>query len=474
MDDRRDADLGRRLELIEEPEHGAEYWDTIRAGIAENVAPERRRTTFGRLRAALTARPLRIALAAAALAAIVAAAVLFGLPRTEGPQPVRAADVVRRALSAYSSGRTWQADVLMKAPHWNESLVGFHYDHLRYRIAQSADGSYRLTRLGRAQRDGYPPATATVTDVLAYDASTGVLGHYRPGRGLTVTRNVPLGPPDTHADPLTGCDLGTIGRALQASGAFTLQDTVVDGRPAWTVTCTEGQVAGLPSPAPLVDWPVYEVTVDKRTWLPAGFREVTAGVLTAEVHFLDVRHDAPLPAGAFTVDAPHGEALRRVDAGFRRITLEEARATPSITPLVPGFAPQGFRLAHAAVAPRALTNNHLVKGRDIFELQYTRGFDAITVSTRTLADLYYKATEDPVDSYNPGWTGLVRTEETITAGAFAGATASIVVATTSSTPHLWAVKDSVLLTIAGGASAQELLRVADSLQDLRTMASPGD
>jgi hypothetical protein len=289
-----------------------------------------------------------------------------------------------------------------------------------------------------------------------------------------VTRNVPLGPPDAVANPLTGCDLGTSGRALQASGAFTLEDAVVDGRPAWTVTCTKGQVAGLASPATSVDWPVYEVTVDKRTWLPVSFREVTAGVLTAEVHYLDVRYDAPLPAGAFAVGAPRGETLRRGDAGFRRISLEEARTTPSITPLVPGFVPRGFRFAHVAVAPRALTTNHLVKGRDVFELQYTRGFDALTVATRTLADPYYEAKEDPVDSYNPAWTALVRTERPITAGAFAGATASIVVATTSSTPHLWAVKDGVLLTIAGGASAQELLRIADSLQDHSATASPED
>jgi hypothetical protein len=220
-----------------------------------------------------------------------------------------------------------------------------------------------------------------------------------------------------------------------------------------------------------VDWPVYEVTVDKRTWLPVRFREVTAGVLTAEVHFLDARYDAPLPAGVFTVDAPRSEASRRVDAGFRRISLEEARTTPSIAPLVPGFVPRGFRLAHAAVAPGALTANRLVKGRNVFEVQYTRGFDALTVATRTLADPYYKATEDPVDSYNPGWTALVRTEKRITSGAFAGADASIVVATTTSTPHLWAVKDGVLLTVAGGASADELLRIADSLQDYSAKAS---
>jgi hypothetical protein len=38
------------------------------------------------------------------------------------------------------------------------------------------------------------------------------------------------------------------------------------------------------------------------------------------------------------------------------------------------------------------------------------------------------------------------------------------VATTSAQPHLWAVKDGVLLTIAGGATAEELLAIAESLR----------
>jgi len=126
--------------------------------------------------------------------------------------------------------------------------------------------------------------------------------------------------------------------------------------------------------------------------------------------------------------------------------------------------PSGFRPASVAVADEALTANHLVRARHVFELQYTHGFDALTVATRTVADPYYSVNEDPVDSYDPSWTALVRTQTPITSGAFAGETANIVVATTSSTPHLWAVKDGVLLTIAGGATAEELLEIANSLQ----------
>ena len=203
--------------------------------------------------------------------------------------------------------------------------------------------------------------------------------------------------------------------------------------------------------------------MDARTWLPVRFQELDAGTLVAELRISDVHVNEPLPRDAFTLRSPKGLGVSYRDEGFRRINLAEASTVAAITPLVPTFLPSGYKPAYAAVAASALTANHLVRARDVFELQYTHGFDALTVSTRRIADPYYSATEDPVDS-DQTWSKLVRVEAPITSGAFAGATASIVLATTSSTPHLWAVKDGVLLTIAGGANARELLEIADKMQ----------
>jgi hypothetical protein len=463
VNEQRDTELGRRLESIAVPDHAPDYWDRLRRQMADAAEPH---PGFARrLRAAFTGRRPRLAMAAAALAAVAAAVVLFGVPRSPGPETVSASAVARRALSAYSSGRTWQADVELKATDWNRSLVGYHYDYLRYRLLQSADGSYRLTQIGPTRHGGSGPLASTApTDVRAYDAATGTLRHYRPGHGLTVTRNMPLGPPDTLADPLTGVDFGTVGRAIQASGAFALEETVTAGRPAWTVTCTKGDVVRGAASGTSVDGPVYKVTIDRRTWLPLRFQQIEGGVLIADLRYLNVRYNEPPPAKAFTLRAPAGSQVRHKNAGFRPVTLDQAGGLPGVTPLVPGFVPAGFGLAAAAVADEALTANHLVRTRHVFELRYTHGFDALTVSTRTIADPYYSANEDPVDAYDPSWTARVRTQAPITSGAFSGESASIVVATTSSTPHLWAVRDGVLLTIAGGATAAELLEVANSLQ----------
>ncbi|MCX6362825.1 MAG: hypothetical protein NTW58_01375, partial [Actinobacteria bacterium] len=410
-------------------------------------------------------RRLRLALAAAALAAVAAAAVLFVLPRAPGPETVSAAEVLKRALSAYSSGRTWQSDVVMKVAHWNMSAGTHHYDVTRYHLVRSADGSYRVTQLGRTQHGGAGPATSRrVTGDQVYDASTGVLLRYRPGRGLVVVKDYPLGPPDRWASPLTGVDFGATGRALQAAGAFQLEETVIDGRPAWTSTCSQIAVA-LPSGSTEDEgWPTYKVTTDKQTWLPVRIQLIEQGVLRAEVRYLNVRVNEPLPKDAFTLRSLPGLSSRHLDRGFRRVTLGEARAIAAVTPLVPGFVPSGYELAHVAVAHRALTANHLVRARHVFELQYTHGFDALTVSTRNVVSAYFSADDDPVDTYGSAFADLTRTEARLTSGAFAGVPAHIALATQSSAPHLWAVKDGVLLTIAGGATAEELLAIANSLQ----------
>ncbi len=84
-------------------------------------------------------------------------------------------------------------------------------------------------------------------------------------------------------------------------------------------------------------------------------------------------------------------SVKRDDRGFRRVALDEAVTVPGVTPLVPGFVPDGYKLTSVAVAARSRTDNGMVMARHVFALQYTAGFDALTVSTRTIHDEYYTA-----------------------------------------------------------------------------------
>jgi hypothetical protein len=454
MDETRDTELGRGLEVLREPEHGPGYWRDMRLHVAEAAAEARRPSLVRRLRAALAPRPLRLALLVAAVAAVAAVALLAGLPRSSGPQGVSAAEVLDRALAAYSSGRTWQADLAVKyyaSDMWDPP----RWDVAHLRVVRDAQGSYRLTWYDETA------AGRRVTAVEVYDATVGrQVRLRRPGRSWHVLTGYPLGPPDVGPAAL---DWGATMRAVAAAGNVRLGETVIDGRPAWTATCTKGEMAGLPPSK--VDWLVYTIAVDKETWLPVRVREVAAGILRTDYRFRDLRVDSPLPPRVFSPPSSRGLTVKRSDLGFRRVTLDQARDTPGVTALVPGVVPDGYELSGVVVAPRAWTANHVVRARNVFALQYVSGFDALTVSTRTIADEYYTADDDPFDHRaDRAWSRVARKEVAIASGAFAGAKARILVATTTSTPHLWAVKDGVLLTIGGGATAEELLAIAESLQ----------
>ena len=108
-------------------------------------------------------------------------------------------------------------------------------------------------------------------------------------------------------------------------------------------------------------------------------------------------------------------------------------------------------------------------------LRYGFGFETITVTTRRL-DLRRAPGQsapgpDPfIGSSWPGWTDA-RTAASLTGGALAGGRCRVVVAPLT-IPHLWAVKDGTLLTVAGDASAGELLAIADSIEPRGATADP--
>jgi hypothetical protein len=473
----RDVDLGRHLEALGEPGHGPGYWRAVRAQIAEASRPARTSGVWRRLLGGLAWRPVRLAVVAAALAAVAAAVLLAGLPHAHGPQPVSAEQVIKRMVRAYSSGRTWQTDIVIHL--YGGSVTGLPLsapnEPSLFRIIRDSGGSYRLTRYDPRDAGAFLDGRSRrrVVEVTTYDAKTGVVRRFdRAGNRLSIVTGWPLGPPDM--DPKvspSGQDVGAILRCLEAYGRAKLERTVVSGRPAWTVTFTAGDLVGLPSSG--LRSAVYETAVDAKTWLPLRMRYENSGMLMGEATMVRSVLDRPLSAQAFVLRPRPGCEIVRGDRGFRRVSPAEAASMPGVRALLPGRLPRGFELRAVAVAQQAYTANHFVPGRHVFEAEYTCGFDALTVSTRTLTDRYYRMDLDPFEfSSDRGWVGLAGIRTRISSGAFEGAAARILIATRSSSPHLWAVKDGVLLTVAGGASAKELLAVAESLRDVGAASTP--
>ncbi len=340
-----------------------------------------------------------------------------------------------------------------------------------------ADGSFRLSRRGPPpvgwSMGGSHPSAEVVFDALrgtlstypsaevAFDARRSVLSTYSPDQGVIVRAGCSLGPPDRWPDPITLADFSAVARALDAVGATRVRTAVFEGRPAWIITCS---LASIPSdPRVSAYRPSYEITIDHATALPVCFREFRDGQMRAEVRYRDLRANVPLPDDAFELKAPGGALATRIRGGFRLASVAAIATLPGYAVLVPKMVPPGFRLDQAAVAKHGVTANRLLAGRNIVALKYGRGFDSLTVTTRSVADAYFATFHDPFE-LDQQWAREVAWTVRIRAGAFAGKTAWVVVAPGTTVPHLWAVEDGVLLTIAGSATADDLVAIAASLE----------
>jgi hypothetical protein len=114
-------------------------------------------------------------------------------------------------------------------------------------------------------------------------------------------------------------------------------------------------------------------------------------------------------------------------------------------------------------------------GTGIVALRYEAGFQSLTVTTRKVDPaVVSKASAVRLDPFIgrkwPGWADA-RTRIELTRGAFAGARGAVVIAPLT-IPHLWAVKDGILLTVAGDCSAEQMLAIADSMEPWQAGAKP--
>ena len=133
---------------------------------------------------------------------------------------------------------------------------------------------------------------------------------------------------------------------------------------------------------------------------------------------------------------------------------------------LPSWLPDGYDQTRCAFADRATLVTDVV-GRDVVAVQYARGFDTLTVTTRRVADPQEAVAFDPFEP-EPYWSDVVGRDVGLTAGAFAGVMARVVVAPRTTVPHLYAVKDGILLTIAGRATAEGARRDRRVAAALRT------
>jgi hypothetical protein len=452
----RDQALGDALAGLDVPEHRAGFGDELRRRLAEEQLEERGEPLRGRRRRGARSWAPRVA-ALSAIAAIVALALVTpvsdripGLARSD---VASAAEVKAKLRASLGAMRTLSGVFVFTCPDRACPQKG---GERRWRFALTAGGDLRLAG---------PSGDETIT----YDASAGIVRSAQRSAsagGDTIfyaeRRGVAPGPPDLGPPtwPLHE-DFGAFVRALLASDDPRVREVVYRGRPAWRVEVDAVRNAIVPE----FTGDRFEITVDRETGMPVSVVERKNDAVLRELRVENLAVNADLAAGTFRLDFPPGAEVSRSDDGFRRMGLSQVSALVGYEPLLPTWAPDGYEPAVVAVATKGGPTGVEAgnpESRMVVSFVYRRGFDQFLVTTR----LARPSGAGPVWS-DPLATGegfVDRREQVaLRTGALRSARAELVIVPRS-LPHLWAVDDELVVTVAGDLSRAELLRVAESLK----------
>jgi len=438
IDGQRDEWLGEMLRELDVPQHGPQFHTELRARVRDE-----RRTSTRRAATRWTFRVVAVATVAAVAVAVV------GLPRSgkspslPGPQAANAAAVKAQVRTALETLHGLSG--VLVASGRRESDGG------RWHFALDAAGDLRL----EGPRSG---------DVEAYDASTGVVRSAQHSTSLggdtlfyAERSGVAPGPPDQGPPSwVLPEQYGAFVRAALADAPSAVRETSYDGRRAWRLDVDTTPNAIVPE----LSGDHLAITVDRATGIPVRIVESKHGMVLRELRIEDLVVDPSLPTSTFALAFPTGAEVMRNDDGFQRLTLDRVAAAVGYEPLVPGWVPDGYRLTEVAVAREAAPTGKEggnPPSRMVVSLSYRRGVDQFLVTTRLRGDGNW---DDPLAS--PEGYRDAPAHTTLGGGALAGGDAQIVISAHAS-PHLWALKDSLVVTVGGDLTRAELTAIAASL-----------
>ena len=455
----RDEGLGAALRALETPEHAPGF----HADLHRRLGQERlaRRADVRRRRIARRGGlrwGVRLAFAAAVAAAVwLVAGLPEEAPDVVRPQEATAAQIQAKVLTALASAETLTGELVASGPGF-ENAYGWKGTQ-RWRFALTARGDFRLTGL-------------TLEENVTYDTERGVQRSLNPSASLggegplfaAERTGIAPGPPDPGPiDPILENDYGAFVRALLAADPDDprVRETTYDGRPAWRLD--------VPTPvnqiAPEYSGDHFAIWVDQETGIPVQVVEERNGRPLDELRIENLVVDEPLPRETFALRFPEGIEVMRTDEGFQRVALGEVAGAVGYEPLVPAWLPEGFELTEVAVAPGPGDPTGVEAGNppstDVVSLSYRRGLDQILVTTRL------RHVPDSPDAWSdPLATGEGYVDEPervlLSRGALSDVEANVLIVPLN-VPHLWAQTDDLVVTVSGGVSRADLLRVAESL-----------
>jgi hypothetical protein len=420
MTETHERELGEALRKLDVPEHAPEFDAELRRRLRERGL--RRRTW---------------ALAiAAALAVLGASAVALFVPR--GSAVASAADVREAISEALGSAHTITGVFVNQEVYLRDQLA--YAPANRWRFEFRSSGSFRITGLGRNNP----------TD-LEYDPGLNVEAYSDLGLFVWRVGLAPGWPDSAPAGWVLRRDLGSVVAALAADPDAKVAEVEYGGRPAWRLRTPTGNALE-----------EREITVDRETGIPVRDRLLHNGRFAGEWRIEGLRVNAGRTE-VFKLQPREGQKETTYDMGFRRMSLERAASVVGYRPLVPAWVPPGFELGEVAVARRSRPTGDEQRqnppSRNVVSLRYQRGLDHVVVTTRLSGDP--SRWGDPVIGSSVRSRPPERVE--FTAGALDGHSGELVI-DPNSVPHVWAIAGGLVVTIAGNADRDELLRIAESLE----------
>ena len=235
---------------------------------------------------------------------------------------------------------------------------------------------------------------------------------------------------------------GAFAHALAAVGGGEVRSETYAGRPAWVVSAdleagsaARDAASAAPDATSRAATPDrLSVTVDQEAGLPVRIQFLRAGVATLEQRLENVRVDRRCRRGRSRSRCPKGRRSAAPIGASIPSRSSGSQLASGVSRWYPPIFPTD-RPPCAATAARSTAPEARLAGTAIVSLRYERGFDVLSVTTRTIADPWAAAGRDP---FVHEWTGSKwgPTQVRLTSGAFAGATARVLVAPLT-TPHLW-------------------------------------
>jgi hypothetical protein len=441
----RDEMLGAALRGLEVPEHRSGFDVALRQRL-EEAAPRKRPRHAPPPRPAFRPGPWAWGLSAAAVIAVAVLVVTSTLPGTR-PRAATAAEVRQTVARAWARAQNVSGILVSRAPEV------FEQGTRRWSFILTARGDFRLEDLTRG-------------GTVVYDAQAGVERGLNSSESIpdsdvlfaSERRGLPPGPPDQGpASIALDRGLGSVVRALASGGEGTVKEITYAGRAAWLLeTDIRVNLVAPGSPSHL------DVTVDQGTGFPVHVVATRDGEFVWENRIEDLEVDGQVPEDAFHLEFPPNAEVFRSDAGFRRVSLDEVEGIVGYDPLAPAWVPEGYEprevTASRKGSPTGAEAGNPPVG-DVVSLSYRRGLDQFIVTMRPVGP-------DPSLWGDPLASGEGYRDEpeevVFERGALAGETGPLLIDPLA-IPHVWVKTDSLVVTVSGDLSRQELLRVTESL-----------